>query len=78
MINWTVWLFNKGTRGADNLLYLDKHNLMELITKQKNVTIIWIDNKRLMIGFHKLGYKNVWNVQNIWKSYKFIKKVMKN
>ena len=36
---------DKGIRGTNNLLYIDKQILKEATTWQKNVAVIWIDNK---------------------------------
>ena len=36
----------KGTKGIDDLLYIDQHNLKGMKTRRKNVTIEGIDYKK--------------------------------
>ena len=36
----------KGSRGTAELLYIDQHILNESKTRQKNLAMAWIDNKK--------------------------------
>ena len=37
---------HRGTRGIDDLLYIDQHIIKEAKTKQKNIARSWIDDKK--------------------------------
>ena len=36
----------KGTRGTGELRYIDQHILKESKTRRKNLSMVWIDNKK--------------------------------
>ena len=57
----------KGTRGTDDLLYIDQYILKEVKTRWKNVAMSWIDYKKLydLYGPANLDNRMCKNVKNI-------------
>ena len=46
---------HKGTRGTGYPLYIDHHIHKESKSKQRNVTMVWIDNNVTYDWFRKVG-----------------------
>ena len=47
--------FRKGSRGTNDLLYLDRVVIKEVKSREKNLTMPWIDYKKVMMCFHISG-----------------------
>ena len=42
----------KGSRGTNDLLFIDRSVIKEVKSRNKNLAMAWIDYKKLMIWFH--------------------------
>ena len=45
----------KGSRGTNDLLYIDRAIIKEVKSRNKNLAMAWIIIRKLMIWFHILG-----------------------
>ena len=44
-----------GSKGTNDLLYIDRAVTEEVKSRNKNLAMTWIDSKKLMISFHIRG-----------------------
>ena len=49
----------KGSRGTNDLIYIDRAVIKEVKSRNKNLAMAWIDIRKLMIWFHIHGLSNV-------------------
>ena len=45
----------KGSRGTNDLLYIDRAVIKEVKSRNKNLAMAWIDYQKAMIWFHICG-----------------------
>ena len=65
---------HKGSRGTEELLYIDQHVLNKRKRRRKNQAMAWIDNKKTYYGSANLDTTLSQTVQNIIWSHKLHRK----